>query len=378
MHIIHIIIGLNTGGAEKMLLRLVKAHSNSNITHQIISLTDIGDVGEEMKDLGFDVKSLGLTGYKNILKVSFMLFTILRESRPDIVQTWMYHADLIGGVVAKISGVENIIWGIRSSDITQGGSRLTIFLRWVCSKLSYFIPKLIICAGDNSRITHESLGYKSSIMRSIPNGFDVKIFLNQNDSYHINRKLLNYAHEDIVIGWVGRFNHIKGPDIFIKTANMLSEKFNNLKFLIIGNEMTKGNSKISDLIENEHSNKFNFLGQRQDMPELFSAMDIFCLSSRSEGFPNALGEAMLMKKACVATDAGDSRLLLDETGIIVKKNSIDSLFYGLNQMICLNEKKRLELGQKAHNRIVENYNLEKCINRFNEIYKEVTDFNTSL
>src|SRR5690606_15566443 len=86
---------------------------------------------------------------------------------------WMYHADFLGGLAAKSLGINNIIWGIRTTDVTLGRSKLTVALRKLCAWMSYSVPKLIVCAADAGRKMHEYVGYDPSKMRVIPNGFDL-------------------------------------------------------------------------------------------------------------------------------------------------------------------------------------------------------------
>src|SRR5690554_3869677 len=116
MKIIHIIIGLNVGGAELMLKRLVLAsQEKGKFQHEVISLTDLGVIGCDLRKAGIPVHILNMKSVLSLLKTYFSLKKLLKQLKPDVVQTWMYHADFIGGLAAKSLGVDNIIWGIRNS-----------------------------------------------------------------------------------------------------------------------------------------------------------------------------------------------------------------------------------------------------------------------
>src|SRR5690606_5143753 len=146
MHkIVHIIIGLNVGGAELMLKRLVLNSNNlENFHHEVISLTDLGIVGQDLESAGIRVHTLGMNSLISLPRMYFKLVKLLKIIQPDVVQTWMYHADFLGGIAAKYVGVKKIIWGIRTTDVTKGGSKLTVILRSICAKLSYSVPTNIV------------------------------------------------------------------------------------------------------------------------------------------------------------------------------------------------------------------------------------------
>ena len=123
VRVVHIIIGLNIGGAELMLKRLIESHNTNNtIKHFVISLTNMGPVGRQLMDTGIAVYSLGITNIINVPFAFFELRSLLVKIKPDIVQTWMYHADFFGGIVAKSIGCDNILWNVRSTNIHKGGS----------------------------------------------------------------------------------------------------------------------------------------------------------------------------------------------------------------------------------------------------------------
>src|SRR5690606_59952 len=170
----HIIIGLNVGGAELMLKRLVlNSHAKGKFKHEVISLTDLGVIGTDLKKVGIPVHTLNMKSVFSLLKTYFSLKKLLKQLKPDVVQTWMYHADFLGGLAAKSLGIKKIIWGIRTTDVTQGASRLTVGLRKICAKLSYSVPTDIVCAAHVSKDVHIKIGYDASKMHVIPNGFEL-------------------------------------------------------------------------------------------------------------------------------------------------------------------------------------------------------------
>ena len=171
--IMHVITGLGDGGAEGVLTRLCLL--SKNLEHEVVSLIDAGKYGEVLVAAGIKVHYLKMNPARpNPLKL-IKLISIIRESKPSVVQTWMYHADLLGGIAAKLAGVKRIIWGVRHSTLDKGNAkRSTIYVAWLLAKLSYFIPDKIVCCARKALEVHSDLGYDKSKLILIPNGYDLE------------------------------------------------------------------------------------------------------------------------------------------------------------------------------------------------------------
>jgi glycosyltransferase involved in cell wall biosynthesis len=294
------------------------------------------------------------------------------ELNPDIVQTWMYHADLIGGFAAYSSGIKNVIWNVRSSDITKGGSRQTLFVRRICAMISRIIPQKIVFVGRRSQILHCDLGYDESRSTVITNGFSLTLLNVLPIKTAAFRSQLRLTDDNLLVGFVGRAEFIKGPDIFIKAMAPLFAQFSNLIVLMVGRGMTTENQDLVRWLgETGYPERFRILGQRNDVPVCLSAMDVFCLSSRSEGFPNALGEAMLMGLPCVTTDVGDARFLVGTSGIVVPNEDVAKLSIAIDKLLSLKPQERTLLGKDSQNRIKDRFSLERFLMNFEAIYDEV-------
>lgn len=124
MKVTHIIVGLHIGGAELMLRRLCESfNSSTSDEHRVVSLTDLGEVGALLRANGVVVDTLGMRGAWDVFGTFRKLVRVLRSSKPDVVQTWMYHSDLLGGLAARWVGVKGLIWGIRTTDVSKGEVR---------------------------------------------------------------------------------------------------------------------------------------------------------------------------------------------------------------------------------------------------------------
>ena len=233
--ILHIITDLNVGGAELVLERLVKSHQDdANYLHMVISLISIGKIGLQMQAHGVEVHALGLQSPFSILRVLWQLVRRTRAARPDIVQTWMYHADFLGGLAARLAGNRNVIWGVRATDVATGGSRATVVVRRMCAWLSWWIPSSIVCAAEASRRAHVALGYDAAQMVVIPNGFDLAGLVATADQRTALREKCGFSVDDVVIGSLGRFNPDKDQESFVRAAGRLVQQNTQVRFLLVG------------------------------------------------------------------------------------------------------------------------------------------------
>lgn len=370
MKVVHVIVGLNVGGAELMLKRLLETHSTlSGYEHSVISLTDLGVIGAQLRAQGVTVTTLGMRKSLGIPATLFSLYRQLRQARPDIVQTWMYHADLLGGLAARLAGVRHVIWGVRTTDIGKGGKRSTMLVRSMCARLSSWLPSVIVCAAQASRQAHIDVGYAADRMMVIPNGFDLTKL--QADVFQRKqlRSSLGIGEGELIVGSLGRLNPVKDHANFIAAAAIVAQQLPNARFLMIGRGLAEDNPVVVDLLAKSGvALRFACLGERQDVSVCLSAMDVFCLHSRTEGFPNVLGEAMAMALPCVTTDVGDARHLLSGNGIVVPAQDSAALAEGMLCLLSMDEAARDAMGQAAKARIGECFTIANSAEKFRGVY----------
>src|SRR5438477_3855354 len=156
-----------------MLLKLLSQTDRNVFEPEVLSLTDIGATGSKIQALDIPVGALGMRlGVPNPLGL-IRLAQRLRRKPPDVLQTWMYHADLIGALGAKLAGGIPTVWNIRHTDLSvQLNKRSLVWTAKACARISPWVPARIICCSEASRRTHESFGYAREKMQVIPNGFD--------------------------------------------------------------------------------------------------------------------------------------------------------------------------------------------------------------
>ena len=371
--VLHIITGLNTGGAEMMLYKLLSGMDRTTIEVEVISLMDIGPVGRTIQGLGLPVRALGMRrGVPNPL-VILRLARWLRKDPPLYIQTWMYHADLIGGLAAKQADIP-VIWGIRHSNLDlQSVKRTTAWTAKACAWLSRWLPARIVCCSEASRRVHRELGYAEDRIVVIPNGFDLAAFKPDPEARLSVRRELGIPEEALLIGLVGRFNPQKDHRTLVAAAAHLCACLPGVQFLLCGDGITWNNLDLAEWITAvDLPGRFHLLGRREDIPRITASLDIATSSSSSEGFPNVIGEAMACGVPCVVTDVGDSALIVDKTGRVVPPGDPRALANGWCELIEMGPEGRNRLGLLARRRIEEHFNLPLIVARYEQLYREVS------
>jgi glycosyltransferase involved in cell wall biosynthesis len=371
MHILHIMPDLNPGGAELMMKRLVECHlGDDRFEHRVISLRGLGAVGEALRESGVEVEALELTSVLRLPATLLRLKKRIRALRPDVVQTWMYHADLIGGLAARLAGVRRIVWGIRVADISgdMGVARATFWVRRACAALSRYVPERIVYVCHSARPPHEALGYDPSKGLVIPNGY-VLPPERKPASVRERRRRLGLPEEAILIGSAGRFSPQKDHPAFIAAAALIAARAPEAQFVIMGRQLNWDNEELARRVrETGYVERFHLLGERRDLGDCLAALDIFCLHSIQEGFPNVVAEAMAAGVPCVVTDVGDAALLVGDTGTVVEPRQPAKLAAALGGLLALAPGEREALGLRARRRIGEHFSIEAVAERYGALY----------
>lgn len=369
MKIVFVVTCLNVGGAELMLQRLLQRLDKRYSTH-VISLTTIGDVGARIQAMGVPVEAIGMQpGHPGLLGL-VRLCNRMRFLRPDLVQTWMYHADLLGGLAARLAGVKAVVWSLRNNNLDADKSKfVTRQVVRACAWLSRRIPDRIVSCSEAARVFHQRLGYASKTCVVIPNGFDLKEFRPDETWRDSARAEWNWGDGVLIVGMLARFDPQKNHCGFIEAARLLQERLPTARFVLAGEGVEWGNKALSDAVDRAGlREKMRLLGRRSDMPRLLAGLDVLASPSHSEAFPNVVGEAMACGVPCVATDVGDSRLIIGDAGAVVAERSSEALAKSLFEVLSLTKADRARLGRRARGRIAELFRLEDCVHSYERVY----------
>jgi glycosyltransferase involved in cell wall biosynthesis len=290
----------------------------------------------------------------------------------------MVHSDLLGGLAARLAGSRSVVWGVRTTDYSV--ERLsTRCLRWVCARISGVIPSKIVCAAQASLLNSKAAGYAADKLMVIPNGFDMANLTEFLGAGNSIRKTLGLQPETVLVGCLGRYNPAKDHANFVMTAGLVAEDFPYVRFLMVGRGLDQANPDLMRLIEaTGFSKRFILLGERADPAACLDAMDVFVLSSCTEGFPNVLGEAMAMGLPCVSTDVGDAALLMGSREWLVPARDSKSLSYKLKKMLTLSLDDRHRLGSQARQRVLEQFSMTSTSQQFFKLYSSLVTAKASV
>lgn len=372
-HILHIITGLSTGGAEMMLYKLLSRINREDFQPIVISLRDEGRLGKQIAALDIPIHTINMNPGIPTPSSIWRLIHKVHQLKPDLIQGWMYH----GNMAATLSNFNlkpvPVIWNIRHSVYSlKYEKRGTAAVIQLLSKISGFPNKILY----NSKISanqHEKLGYKQSKTLVISNGFDTKLFAPSQKARTEIRTELGLPENALLIGLIGRYHPMKDHNNFLQAAAILRKSFPNVYFLLAGKGVNWENAVIKESIQTLGLQKrIHLLGERQDIPRLTAALDIASSSSSyGEGFANVIGEAMSCGVPCVVTDVGDSAWIIGETGKVVPPSNSEALAKALKELIELGTEGRRTLGDLARERIIKNFSLDSIVNQYEELYESL-------
>jgi glycosyltransferase involved in cell wall biosynthesis len=376
--VIHIITGLRDGGAEAVLYRL--ATHDGEHRHYVITLMNEGKYGPQLREAGVTVYCLDMKQGRIKMSSLLHLWRILNRERPEIVQTWMYHADLVGGVVAKLAGVGRVFWGIRHTTLEPGKSkRGTIYVSRLCALLSHWVPSKIVCCANKAAEVHANLGYAQQKLVVIQNGYDIERFCSD---YKARDRLRNEWGIGVtmpLLGMVGRFDPQKDHKNLIDALAQLKQTGQVFQFVLVGNGLSLDNWELVEWIDAQNlHDQIILLGPRTDIPSVMNALDLHVFSSSGEAFPNVVAEAMACGTPCVTTDVGDVKMILGQTGWVVPPRNSQALSQAMAKALSnrAGDLAAWSTRQKAaRSRIVEYFSLDTMVQAYNDVW-DVGRFST--
>lgn len=378
VRVVHVITGLGVGGAETMLAKLLETEQRSGVqrTIEVICIGPGGPMAERIRAAGVTVTCIGMGrgGSRGALAGIRALVSRLREVQPDVVQCWMYHADLLGGIAARLAVPKAArIWSIRASSMPYPASLLTRTVIRTCAVLSSIIPVRIISCSATAAALHVRLGYDARRIVVIPNGFDLTRFMPSPESRASVREELGLAEHTAIIGCVARFDPQKDFPTLFRTFGFVLDARADATLVIAGQGCTPDNPEIVTLIPEAWRERVRLLGVRRDIPELTAAFDVAVLTSAyGEGFPNVLGEALACGVPCVATDVGDSREIAGEEGFIACIGDAKGLSQALIMILDRPTALQASLAARMRERAVTNYDVSAIARRYWHVQDELT------
>ena len=371
MKVVHIITSLGDGGAEHTLFKICKFDKSNQ--HIVISIKGPEKYFSLLKNLGIKVYCLNANFFS--IHKFFFLIKLLRSLNPNIVQTWLVHADFFGGTAAYLAGIKNIIWNIRYSNFKIGKAKLTtILIIKLLSKLSHLIPRFIIVNSKRAKKMYEIEGYDKKKLRFISNGFDLSI-LKPNKLQKINFKKKHKVKKQIpLIGNVARYDPKKDHLNLINALSIIRSKNIDFFCILVGANINQKNIElISQIKRLKLSNYVKLIVQHDDFRQVMNGLDVYVQSSSyGEGFPNVVAEAMACGTPCIVTDVGDSRFVVGKNGWVVPPDNSIKLAKAIEKVLTeIDTNYWSKRCNKARSRIKENFNINKMIKCYSNLWINV-------
>lgn len=367
--ILHIITGLDLGGAERSLVNLLSAWKNSEIEHVVLSLSDLGYYGPKLQNMGFAVHALNLHGLRDLPFGLARLRRLVSAINADLIQGWMYHGNVAAFIAAKLMRRRiPVLWSVRQSLYDLGVEKLTTQYVIRLSRLLSGQPKAIIYNSHQSREHHESYGFSKKYGIVIPNGFDLERWQPDRARRQLFRSRLGLSDQHPVMAFVGRYHPQKDVPTFLKACAIAMKEIPNLHVVIVGKDLTADNSELLDLFTPLPSSRLHLLGSRDDIEYILPGCDFFCISSSSEAFPNVLGEAMSCALPCIATQVGDCARMLNGHGHIVDIGDYRAMGIRIIELSTMASVDRNRIGNRLRERIASKYSLEFMTSAYDNLY----------
>ena len=366
MEIVILTTGLAYGGAETQLVNLATKLKCRGWDVRVVSMLPPQAFVEELKNADIPLATLNMRRGVADPRAVFRLLKILREWKPQILTSFMFHANLLGRIAGRLAGVPIVVSSIRNENF--GGSRRDRVLR-----MTDWMGEI---STTNSNLAADKLVKRGVVprerIRVIPNGLVLDKFTVKNSNRMEFRQQLGITERDFLWLAVGRLEEQKDYSNLLQAFKIIIQDGREAQLRVAGQ---------GPLLENLQRQSINlgiydrvvFLGLRRDIPSLLDAADGFVLSSAWEGLPNAVMEAMAAAKPVVATCVGGVPELVQEgvNGYIVPPGDSEALTTAMEKMMALPKEKRLEMGEAGRAYIEANYSLEHVVDQWEALYMEL-------
>lgn len=374
MRIAHVITGLGAGGTPVMLRKVLAAQQSlPGIESCVVGLIQDGPIVEQIRALGVPVTSLGMRPGVPDPRALWGLVRTLRAFQPDLIQSWLYHADLMSSLARPWVGKPPVVWNLRHATLDpEHDSRSTIWTAKACAWLSRRSPAHILVNTVSGRRVHAEHGYDDTKMQVVPNGFDLERFRPSTEARAQLRKALGIPADTLLVGLVARFSELKGQSVFIRAMSAVAAQLPKAQFVLCGTNIAPENATLSQWIsESGCRERFHLLGERMDVEWVHAALDLEVSASVSEAFSNSIGESLCCGVPCVVTDVGDSAWLIEKAGRVIPAQDAPAMARACIEILSSPAAERAALSRCARQRMERSFDIHVIARQYHDIWREV-------
>lgn len=358
MKIFFVITGLGMGGAEHVVTNL--ADQLVILGHEVKIAYLTGETIVLPENSNIELISIGLNSSKDFLRAYVNLRNEVKEFRPDVVHSHMFHSNIIARLLRLTVKFPHLI---TTAHNTTEGNHIRMMAYRLTDKLAD-ISTNVSAEAVESFVNKRAV--KSGRMITIANGIDVKKFQFDLSCRASVRKEFSITNEKILLS-VGRLDVQKDYSNLLNAIVLLKKTRQDFRLFIAGDGPLR--NELYNISKELNIEEFvRFLGVRNDIPALMSAADIFVLPSAWEGFGLVVAEAMACERFVVATDCGGVKEVVGENGFLVEPKNHVALAEQLDKALELDDSTRLQVGYDSRKHIIKNYSLNKNVDSYLNLY----------
>jgi glycosyltransferase involved in cell wall biosynthesis len=373
MRVLFLARTLKMGGAERQLVALARGLRRSGHDIALAVFYAGGEFEEELRLDGIQVHDLAKRGRWDSVGFLVRLCRLVRRERPDIVHSYLDSPNLVAAAVKRIFPSLKVVWGIRSAMNDFGAQGWLSASSARLERLASPFIDGIITNSEAGRRRLLDAGFDCRHLAVIPNGIDCDRFRPDALGRERLREDWGVPAHDPVVGMVARLDPVKNHGNFLHAAAMASATRADIRFVCLGGGPSDYLRNLQQLADRLGlTSRLTWLGERRVTQSDYSALDVAVLSSDDgEGFPNVLAEAMACGRPVVATDSGDARSIVGDTGIIVPPRDPGALARGILALLERVRTSTQELSLAARRRIEAQYSLDALVSRTEQALERV-------
>jgi len=374
--ITHLIVRLDTGGAETSLLRLITG-TQGKLAHQVICFGPPTALGQKIENLGVRVSWLDYR--RSGPWVLWQAFKLLRRQPPDILQGWMYYGNVLASFLAwclpRTAAAETVparvkvAWNVRNAIVEPGNDSWMIRSAIACSRWCH--PDLVIYNSFAGQQAHQGMSLRGRQV-VVPNGIDLTEFV---PDTKIRDEVRSKHHRsfDTWVGVIARWHKGKGIREYLEAVKLLRQKDAPARFFLAGNGLTLDNPEFAVLLKDVGLAPcdLDLLGPIANVARFLPAVDLLVLPSLREGTPNILLEAMACGVNTVATIVGDAARIVQSPARQVIPGDVQDLAAKISASMVESDQSREARIKQERDFLASNYNAPICMQAYSDHYDDL-------